>query len=300
MLKCVIWGTGDLFQKNIGCIKLHEALGAIQVVGVTSKDCSFSQILGYEVVSKEELCAVTFDLIIVMTDRKNYAAIVEEAERLGFSKDKMVHGDVFWRTDFDILKYMELKKNPPSILANNCWGGITYHSLDLPFRSPLINMSIHEDKDFIKLCGDPQKYMDEVIRFYEMKYNEELGREYPVALCGDIKLRFLHYETLDVAIECWKRRKERMDWNNLFVMMYTENKETAKDFLELPYEKKICFVPFETKERQLCYVNCYDAAKGGKTELWRKVNGMAERRILYYDDVDLLYEGKIRRLAEYR
>ena len=300
MIKCVIWGTGDIFQKNIGCIKLHELQGTIKVVAVTSNDAVFSHILGYEVVSKNELCSVEFDIIIVMTDRKKYSAIVAEAEILGITGNRLVHWEVFRRTDFDISRYMELKRNPPSILANNCWGAITYHSLDLPFMSPLINMSVHEEDDFLKLCNDPKKYMKEIVEPFDKIYNAELGREYPVGLCGDIKLRFIHYETFEEAKECWQRRKARIDWNNLFVMMYTERKEVAEEFLKLPYEKKICFVPFETEEPQLCYVNCYDAMKEKKTELWRKVNDMAGRRVLYYDDVDLLYEGTVREIAQYK
>ena len=35
---------------------------------------------------------------------------------------------------------LNLRKNPPSIFSKNCWGGLTYHSLDLEFTSPFINM----------------------------------------------------------------------------------------------------------------------------------------------------------------
>ena len=131
------------------------------------------------------------------------------------------------------------------------------------------------------------------------KYNEELGREYPIGRCGDIELHFIHYTTFESAKENWEKRKKRINWDNLFIMMYTENEEIAEKFLELPYEKKICFVPFMTEESSLCYVNCFNLEKGMNEGLWRKVNKMAARQLLYYDDVELLYQGKIRRIAEY-
>lgn len=300
MLKCILWGTGDVFQKNIGWIKLHELSGQIEVVAITSKDITFSQIQGYKVVLKEELPIIDFNVIIVMTDRKNYTAIICEAENMGIGRERIIHVDVFKRININISHYMELKKNPPSILANNCWGGMTYHSLDLPFMSPLINMSVHEELDYLKLCNNPKHYMNMPIEPFATKYNAELGREYPIAKCDDINLHFIHYETLEEATDYWNKRKARIDWDNLFVMMYTESKETATKFLQLPYEKKICFVPFMTNEPSLCYVNCYDAGQEKQVELWRKVNHMAGRKIVYYDDVELLYEGKIKRISIYK
>ena len=80
----------------------------------------------------------------------------------------------------------------------------------------------------------------------------------------------------------------------------TESKKTANAFMQLPYKKKVCFVPFKTEESTLCYVDCYDEEKKSSVELGRKVNSMAQRSLLYYDDVDLLYEGKIRKISEYR
>jgi len=300
MLKCILWGTGDVFQKNIGWIKLHEVSKQLKVVAVTSKDTTFSKILGYEVVSRNELTVIAFDIIIVMTDRKNYTAIIQEAENLGIHRDRIIHVDVLRRTDINISYYMELVKNPPSIFANNCWGGITYHNLDLPFMSPLINMSVHEEEDYLKLCNNPKHYMEMSIEPFATRYNAELGREYPIARCDDINLHFIHYVTLEEATDYWEKRKKRINWDNLFIMMYTENEETATKFLQLPYERKICFVPFETNESSLCYVNCYDGVKEKQVELWRKVNDMAGRKIVYYDDVHLLYKGKIKRSSIYK
>lgn len=75
------------------------------------------------------------------------------------------------------------------------------------------------------------------------------------------------------------------------VMMYTEDRALVNEFLELPYQKKLCFVPFETAEQNLCYINL------NKT-LWESVNAIAARKVLYYDDIALLCDGEIKMLCK--
>lgn len=155
------------------------------------------------------------------------------------------------------------------------------------------------EQDYLKFLRNPQWYMERELELVDIGYNEGEKKEYPIVKCGDILLYFNHYESFEKAEECWNRRKQRIDWKNLLIEMYTADEDLAREFQRLPYEKKICFVPFETHELNFCYVNFYDEM-GQKEELWKSVNKLAQRKLLYYDDIELLYDGKIRRLCEYK
>ena len=53
---------------------------------------------------------------------------------------------------------------------------------------------------------------------------------------------FLHYKSKEEAAEKWNRRKERIQWDNLFFKMSEQNlcnPEILKKFDSLPAEKKI-------------------------------------------------------------
>lgn len=45
----------------------------------------------------------------------------------------------------------------PTIISQNCIGGVIYSDLGLKFSSPTINMFI-EDNDFVKLAENPRQY----------------------------------------------------------------------------------------------------------------------------------------------
>ena len=74
-------------------------------------------------------------------------------------------------------------------------------------------------EDYLKFLSDPKRYIAEDLELVEMGYNETLKINFPIAKCGDILLNFNHYESFETANECWERRKKRIDWDNLFVMM---------------------------------------------------------------------------------
>lgn len=48
-------------------------------------------------------------------------------------------------------------KQDITIISQNCVGGVLYNSLNLPFYSPTINLTI-EGEDFVKLVGDINHY----------------------------------------------------------------------------------------------------------------------------------------------
>lgn len=118
-----------------------------------------------------------------------------------------------------------------SIICSNCIGGIIYHRLGLEFLSPTINLWMSQP-DFLKFVLNMKEYLKLDLRFIEEKY------EYPVAELGDIRIHFNHYHSNSEAEDCWNRRKKRINFENLFIIMYDRDGITKKDMMQL--EKVRC------------------------------------------------------------
>lgn len=293
MLRCLLWGTGYGFWNDINFIKAYEKSGAIQIYGVTSSDYYYSSIAGYKYVFKKDLEINDIDIVIIMASlTSNIREITKEAMELGIDDIKIIPCSVLHIWGFDFDKYTTLRKNVPTIFSVNCWGGVTYHRLNLKFTSPFINMFENHD-DYIKFLYSPRDYVSCELEFKEMAYEPTLKRYYPVAMCNDISLYFNHYSSFEDAKECWYRRSKRIDWNHLFVMFFDDNMNRIEEFCSLPY-KKVCFTPFNVEHE--CIISLEQCI--GKTQLWQAVNNTASGNWVLYDVFDLLLENKIKYINE--
>lgn len=125
-----------------------------------------------------------------------------------------------------------------SLISSNCNGGFILHDLGLKFNSPFINLWI-KPKDFIKILSDFQNYMDTPLCFIK-----EDGIDYPVGMLKDTKIYFMHYDTEAEAEAKWNERKQRINYNNLFVLFNDRDGCTYDDmiaFEKMPFENKIIF-----------------------------------------------------------
>jgi uncharacterized protein (DUF1919 family) len=120
----------------------------------------------------------------------------------------------------------KLKNDEFSILCPNCIGGIIYNRLGKKFLSPTINLCF-SSKDFLKFILDLENYLSKELKFIESEY------DYPVALLGDIEIKFNHYNSQIEALEAWNRRKKRINYDNLFIIMYDRGGITREDILKL-------------------------------------------------------------------
>ena len=134
-----------------------------------------------------------------------------------------------------------LKYDKFSLITQICIGGIMYHMLGVQFQSPTVDLWF-TGEDYIKLVENPRKYIQDLEPFPIMEdYKEEGKLPYPVIGVGDIKLYCMHYTSCEEAIEAWKRRRERVDYNKLMAIA-TEwdmgyDKDLIARFLALPYPK---------------------------------------------------------------
>lgn len=149
----------------------------------------------------------------------------------------------------------QIKNKDFSIFSMNCLGGLLYHDLELPFTSPFVNLYL-DSEDFIKFCEEPKKYL--ALEFEEC--NDYPDKDYPVGRLGDIEVNFVHYKTLEEAVEKWKSRALRINWDNIVVIATNRggyNKELEERFNKLPY-KKVLFTNVKDDNQNHYYISGYD------------------------------------------
>ncbi len=121
---------------------------------------------------------------------------------------------------------IRLKNKDFTILCPNCIGGNIYHRLGLQFLTPTINMFMSQD-DFIKVIKKPLYYLNGDLSFVST------NKGFPVAKIYDITINFNHDSVQEEAAEKWYRRRKRIRWDNLFVILYEEEPLSKKDILAL-------------------------------------------------------------------
>ncbi len=110
-----------------------------------------------------------------------------------------------------------LKNDRFTILCPNCIGGVIYNRLGKQFLSPTINMWMHQ-LDFLIFLENLDECLTNEIRFVESDC------AYPVAelTCSDgvVMLHFNHAKSAEDAAKDWYRRRERVQRDNLYIIMY--------------------------------------------------------------------------------
>lgn len=132
-----------------------------------------------------------------------------------------------------------LRNRDFSIISSNCNGAFMYRDLNLPYLSPTVNLAI-EINGFIKMVGNLEWYMKQKITRIED------GSEYPVGELGEgIRINFIHYKSFEEAVQKWDERKNRINWDNLFIVGTARGDfctyDTIRNFDQLPYKNKVIF-----------------------------------------------------------
>ena len=144
----------------------------------------------------------------------------------------------------NIKRLMNLK---PTIISSNCNGVFILHDLHLKFLTPTINLFIYP-KDYLKLVTDLDKYLSSDAELVQIESYANL--DYPVGRLIDIEIHFMHYSTFEDAKTKWRERCQRIQWDNIFLMMTDRDGCTYEDMLsfdKLP-NKKVIFTHKEYPE----------------------------------------------------
>lgn len=118
----------------------------------------------------------------------------------------------------------------------------------------------------MRLLQNLKYYMDQPLSYVRESYDAFLDRNYPVMRLDDIEVHCNHYDSPEDAILKWNERKEKIDYDHLYVKFDTILPEQAEQFAMLhQYERKVCFVPFEP--RNACEMKIEN--RWGFDEFWK-------------------------------
>lgn len=137
---------------------------------------------------------------------------------------------------------MRLCNTTPTIIANNCNGGVIYHDLGLCFSSPTVNLYF-PFPDYIRFCKRMSHYL--ALPYEAMEEGPRASGGCPTGVLEDVHLVFVHYQTFDAARNKWFERAARVDMDNLFIILAQRDGCSADDvraFGKLPFEHKVAFV----------------------------------------------------------
>ena len=192
-------------------------------------------------------------------------------------------------------KRRKLKNKNPSIIANNCNGGIIAHDLGLQFNSPLVNAGMYAEY-YIKFLNNIEHYLNqELIRVEDDKDG------WFVARCDDIQILLGHTKTYEESLANWERRKKRFNPDNMFIIFCDKmgcTYDNIKDFDSLPYAHKVIFTHKPYPEfKSACYIKGFENdGEVGVLSDWKP--GFLKRR--YLDDFDYVafLNGEIYNFSE--
>lgn len=219
--KVAIWGMGQDYENLLNPINFEICKNNIAVEAIICREkdryCSCRD--GFPVITKEEADPSLFDYFIV-TSRKFFGEIKREILEMGAPESKVIDGSLLHQPLFDLGRYFKLIENPVTIFSDDCWGGVCYHGLKLPFSSPTINLYFTPEK-YSHFIQKPFFYLDtELIKVREGDLKKGV---YPIGQLGKdgdyIELHFFHIAEFEEAKKQWDRRKKRINKDNIFIKM---------------------------------------------------------------------------------
>lgn len=292
-MNVVVWiqdtdsANGGLALLNPALNNLARIYGQLNIIGYIAPPNT--NINGLKNISKQDLKKLPYDLILVSGGlNASLLPVLKESEILGIDAYKVVLDRTVCIPLFTLEKYNKLRKSKLTIFSRDCFGGIIYNRLGLPFLSPTINMAASEE-DFIKFLENPIEIIRKQLIFQRTELEPTLKINYPVFKIGDIEWHMNHYPNFDEAFKKWYERSYRINWFNTFVVMSTDKVEFLEAFDKLPYPKKLCFVPFETDLESGFYL---DQSQYDGESLCKLAHYTAIGKIVLYDIWDMLLYGK--------
>lgn len=259
MYKIIIWGIGTYYNNYLNLIKYQELLGKIEVIAVMSNETEISYVDTYSFINKNNILDIEFDYCVAAIG--DFKEALREAQGMGIPQNKLIPIKVFAIPYFDFEKYINIKESNISIISRNCWAGICYNYLGLPFNSPFINMFL-TDSDFNKLLNNFNHYMSILPAYEGEGYDVNMKKKYPIGRLEDILLHFNHYENWQRAYDSYKKRRERVNFDNLFFVSSSLSETIAEEYDKMLYKHKIIFVPFSNTLKSNVQIKYKDEQNG--------------------------------------
>ena len=127
------------------------------------------------------------------------------------------------------------------------------HELELRFNSPTVNLWFKPD-EFIRFLKRLKYYLFECEMQSDANRSLECG--YPVGRLDDIHVYFMHYDSFEQAKRKWNERQQRVNMDNLYIVMVERDGCTEKDlaaFDKLDYKHKVVFTAKEYPQFHSAY-----------------------------------------------
>ena len=185
------------------------------------------------------------------------------------------------RLPLNLTNRRKLNNRYFSILCNNCVGGVISHELGQRFNSPTVNLFMSYE-DYIKFLTRLSYYI--AVQLKEIHSD----MEYPVGMLDDITLHFMHYTSFEEASEKWYARVERLNMDNLYVILVAQKgctENIIRRFCNLPYKHKVVLSAKTFRECNCVYPmpQCEDEC-GGLIDICQYKSKFTGKRWL--DDFD--------------
>lgn len=145
------------------------------------------------------------------------------------------------RWPINMANRSRLSNGNPSIISNNCNGGVICHDLGLRFNSPTVNLYF-PFPDYVRFCERLEYYLS--LPKPAMREGPSVAEGCPTGVLEDVMLIFVHYPTFEQARDKWFDRARRVSMNNLYLMLAQRDGCTDDDvraFDALPYDHKVAF-----------------------------------------------------------
>ena len=289
MVRVLIWRVSNDTSFQDRAIKtLEQQYDGVEIVGnSTTKEIA-------------KVYEESYDILLDVGAKKiRMSKVVQNIKQLNLPDEKILRDWIVCIPGFTLEKYRQLQNSRLSIIAKHCFGSLIYHLMSLPFLTPFIDMGIRNDNEYITLLRNLRSYIMQPLVLEGSSLQSNIC--YPICKLVDVNIHMSHYNNFEVAFAKWNERKQRINFDNLFIEMFTENKEIAEQFDALPYAKKVCFVPFKSDLKSVWYINPQldiNSKLNKKRPFWEIVNRFADNYFFYYDPFDMLLYGKKTQLID--
>ena len=148
-----------------------------------------------------------------------------------------------------------IKNQDFSIICSTCIGGVIYHRLGMQFLSPTINLWFYQD-EFIRFVRNLPHYMEQNLTFISSEW------DFPVAKLDDVRIMFNHAKSEDDARAAWDSRRNRINYNNLYIILYDRDgisKQDIENLKDIPCKRLV--VLSENKHPDINYVKTIQKPK---------------------------------------
>lgn len=157
-----------------------------------------------------------------------------------------------------------------SLLVGNCMGGYIYHQLGIQFLSPTINLMICDD-DFLKLVSRLDHYLSQEI----VPFTDEEFPDVPSGKLDDVVIHFTHYKTFEEGVAEWNKRKQRIKWNNLYIIAADMRltREHIAEYTNVKCKKLVVFTSKKYDYPYCLHVKKFDGLPHVDSYINKTING---------------------------